>query len=56
MSSFGCVCGHTIPDKTEDNPYKAYIREDEDTQKPIEVLADLLARYIRPRGRIRQGV
>ena len=27
-------------------PYKAHIREDEDVQKPIELLSDLLARYV----------
>ncbi len=49
MSKLGCLCGHTIRDQTDFLPYKAYIREDEDTQKPIELLADTLARYYEAR-------
>lgn len=45
MSKFGCVCGHIIVDQRDHLPYKAYIREEEDMQKPIELLADILARY-----------
>lgn len=45
MSKFGCVCGHTIVDQTDFLPYMAHIREDEDTQKPIELLADILAQF-----------
>jgi hypothetical protein len=48
MSKLGCVCGYTIVDQTDNLPYKAYIRE-EDTQKPIELLADVLARYYEAR-------
>ncbi len=49
MSKLGCVCGHTIVDQTDFLPYKAHIREDEDVQKPIELLADILARYYEAR-------
>lgn len=49
MSKFGCTCGHTIKDQTDCLPYKGYIREDEDVQKPIELLADVLARFIEAR-------
>lgn len=45
MSKLGCTCGNTIVDQTDFLPYKAYIREDEDTQKPIELLAELLSQY-----------
>jgi hypothetical protein len=45
MSKFGCTCGHTIVDQTDFLPYMAHIREDEDTQKPVELLADLLSQY-----------
>jgi len=33
-------------DITDFLPYKAHIREDEDMQKPVELLSDLLARYV----------
>ena len=49
MSKLGCMCGHNISDQTDFLPYKAYIREDEDIQKPIELLADILARYYEAR-------
>jgi hypothetical protein len=45
MSKFGCTCGHTIVDQTDFLPYKAHIREDEDTQKPIELLAETLSQF-----------
>jgi hypothetical protein len=45
MSKFGCTCGHTISDITDNLPYKARIREDEDTQKPVELLAEILAQF-----------
>jgi hypothetical protein len=45
MSKFRCTCGHVIVDQTDSLPYKAHIREDEDMQKPIEMLSELLARY-----------
>jgi hypothetical protein len=45
MSKLGCSCGHSMPDSTDFLPYKAYLREDEDTQKPIELLAQLLSQY-----------
>jgi hypothetical protein len=45
MSKFRCTCGHVIVDQTDCLPYKAYIREDENTQKPVELLAALLAQY-----------
>jgi hypothetical protein len=45
VSKFGCVCGHILPDQTDFLPYKAYLREDEDTQKPIEMVADILAQF-----------
>lgn len=43
MSFLRCICGHTIRDQTDFLAYKAYIRADEDTEKPIEVLRGLLA-------------
>lgn len=49
MSKFGCTCGHTIKDQTDCLPYKGYIREDEDVQKPIELLAATVARYVEAR-------
>lgn len=53
MAKFRCICGHVIRDQTDFLPYKAYIREDEDTQKPIELLAEALAQYFdaRQQGR-----
>src|SRR5690348_11743201 len=54
MSRLGCTCGNSIPDHTDFLPYKAYIREDEDTEKPIELLADVLERFwaAREQGRL----
>jgi hypothetical protein len=49
VSKFRCRCGNVLADNTDFLPYKAYLREDEDTQKPIEVMADLLARYYEAR-------
>lgn len=49
MSKLACLCGHIIRDQTDFLPYKAYIREDEDTQKPIELLADTLTCYYEAR-------
>jgi len=49
MSKLGCMCGHNISDQTDNVPYKAHIREDEDVQKPIELLADILAGYYEAR-------
>lgn len=34
-----------MTDQTDFLPYKGYIREDEDTQKPIELLAYILSEY-----------
>lgn len=45
MSKIGCRCGHTIRDQTDNLPYKSHLREDEDIQKPIELLADVLSQY-----------
>lgn len=45
VSKFGCTCGNTFTDQTDFLPYKAHIREDEDTQKPVEILADTLSRF-----------
>jgi hypothetical protein len=45
VSKLGCTCGNVIRDQTDDLPYKSYIRDDEDVQKPIELLADLLSPY-----------
>jgi hypothetical protein len=45
MSKLGCTCGHYIRDQSDFLPYKARIREDEDTQKPIELLAETLAQW-----------
>jgi hypothetical protein len=45
MSHFGCTCGHSIHDQTDFLPYKARIRADEDTEKPIELLADTLSQH-----------
>lgn len=45
MSKLGCTCGNVIRDQTDDLPYKSYIRDDEDVQKPIELLADMLSQY-----------
>ena len=55
MSKFGCVCGYTIVDQTDNLPYKAHIREDEDTQKPIELLVDVLTRLLDARQQGRQA-
>lgn len=49
MGKLGCICGHVMYDQTDFLPYKARILADEDTQKPIEILADLLARYVEAR-------
>jgi hypothetical protein len=49
VSKLGCRCGNVIPDTTDHLPYKSYLREDEDVQKPIEVMADVLARYCEAR-------
>lgn len=46
MSKFACTCGHVTRDQTDFLPYKGHIREDEDTQKPIELVADLLAQFM----------
>jgi hypothetical protein len=43
MSKLGCVCRHAISDQTDCLPDKAYLREDEDVEKPIELLADVFA-------------
>ena len=42
---FGCTCGHGIVDQTDFLPYKARILADEDTEKPVNQLADALAQY-----------
>jgi len=34
-----------MPDNTDFLPYKAHLHVDEDMQKPIEVLAELLSQY-----------
>jgi hypothetical protein len=49
VSKLGCRCGNVIPDHTDFLPYLSHLREDEDTQKPIEVMADVLARYCEAR-------
>jgi hypothetical protein len=45
VSKFRCTCGNVIRDQTDHLPYKSYLRDDEDIQKPIELLADLLSQY-----------
>lgn len=55
MSKLGCVCGYSIRDQTDFLPYKAYIRQDEDTQKPIEMLVDALTRLMDAREHGRQA-
>jgi len=45
MSSLWCKCGNRIADTTDFLPYKAHIRADEDTEKPIELLVDSLERF-----------
>lgn len=54
MSKLGCICGHIIVDTTDFLPYKSNLRDDEDTQKPIELLADILARFWDARAEGRQ--
>jgi hypothetical protein len=54
MSKLGCSCGHSMTDNTDFLPYKAHLREDEDTQKPIELLADVLERFWEARQRGQQ--
>lgn len=55
MFKLGCVCGHTIRDQTDFLPYKAYIREDEDTQRPIELLVNALAKFWEAREQNREA-
>jgi hypothetical protein len=55
MSKIGCTCGHVIRDNTDFLPYKTYIREDEDTEKPIELLATVLARFWEAREQQRES-
>lgn len=50
MSHFRCVCGHRISDTTDCLPYKAYIRMDEDTQKPIELAMAQVVGFIEARA------
>jgi len=45
MPKLGCKCGNIMRDNTDFLPYKTHLREDEDTQKPIELLAELLSQY-----------
>ena len=45
VSHLKCLCGHTITDRTDFLPYKAYIRKDEETEKPVQLLAGALAQY-----------
>jgi hypothetical protein len=49
MTKYHCPCGNIMPDQTDFLPYKAYIREDENTQKPRELLSELLAEYMEAR-------
>ena len=51
MSHLGCICGYSIADQTDFLPYKAYILKDEDTEAPVERLADMLAQYWEARER-----
>lgn len=55
MSKLGCVCGHVIRDQTDFLPHKAYIREDEDTQRPVELLAGILAQFWEAREQNREA-
>lgn len=52
MSKMDCVCGHVIRDQTDDLPYKAWILVDEDTQRPIALLATAIVGLLEAR---RQG-
>lgn len=54
MSKFGCICGHVIVDQTDFLPYKSHLRDDEDVQKPVELLADALAQFWDARQQGRQ--
>lgn len=54
MSHFRCNCGHDIVDQTDFLPYKARILKDEDTEKPLDQLADILLQHLEERQQGRE--
>jgi hypothetical protein len=46
MAQLRCSCGNVLSDTTDFLPYKARILADEDTQKPLELIAQELAGFI----------
>ena len=56
MGKLRCPCGNVLSDITDDLPYKAYIRSDQDIEQPLDEMAQTIAGLLaaRERGEERQ--
>jgi hypothetical protein len=55
MSKFGCVCGHSMSDITDNLPYKASFLPDEDTNHALDNVMEEVASLIHARERGEQA-
>lgn len=55
MGKLCCPCGNALSDVTDDLPYKAYLRTDQDIEQPLDEMAQTIVGLLAARERGEEG-